>query len=146
MKCFGRNDDFGELGYGDLLNRGDDSAEMGSYLPFVNLGADSPISVHTGQGFTCVKLETWDVKCWGRNNLGQLGYGDAQNRGDEPSEMSDYLPSINLGTGILIQDISVGNHQTMLQADSNQVKSWGHNGLGQVYVESEKKFFFLFFC
>ena len=37
------------------------------------------------------------VNCWGLNNFGQLGLGDAQNRGDDMNEMGDSLPFVDLG-------------------------------------------------
>eukprot|EP00976_Prorocentrum_cordatum_P101997 1192870-Prorocentrum_minimum.AAC.2 len=39
------------------------------------------------------------LKCWGRNNHGQLGLEDTQDRGGHAGEMGDNLPTINFGTG-----------------------------------------------
>jgi Uma2 family endonuclease len=33
------------------------------------------------------------VKCWGRNDFGQLGLGDAANRGDDPGDMRLRIPA-----------------------------------------------------
>ena len=35
---------------------------------------------------------TGAIKCWGYNALGQLGLGDATNRGTDPAQMGDALP------------------------------------------------------
>jgi len=37
------------------------------------------------------------VKCWGDNTYGQLGYGDQNNRGDNPGEMGSNLKYLDLG-------------------------------------------------
>lgn len=42
----------------------------------------------------------------GGNSLGQLGYGDTPNRGDNANEMGDYLPFVNVG----IDAISIHNY------------------------------------
>ena len=131
IKCFGRNN-MAQLGYGDSINRGDQSNQMGDYLPFVNLN-ENIISIHSGYEHSCSLLTTLDVKCWGRNNnYGQLGYGDTNNRGDEGNEMGSYLPTINFGSNVLIVDLSVGRDQNMILSDSDQIKSWGRNDLGQL--------------
>ena len=36
------------------------------------------------------------AKCWGLNNVGQLGYGDTANRGDGSNEMGDSLPFLDI--------------------------------------------------
>ena len=37
LKCFGNND-YGQIGYGDVEDRGNQVNELGDYLPFIDLG------------------------------------------------------------------------------------------------------------
>eukprot|EP01083_Nonionella_stella_P275299 934920_1 len=49
-------------------------------------------------GHTCAQVLADDeLKCFGRNDYGQLGYGDTNNRGDEANQMGDTLLEIDLG-------------------------------------------------
>jgi len=41
-------------------------------------------------------LESGCVKWWGGNIRGNLGYGDMEARGDEPGEMGDNLPCVEV--------------------------------------------------
>ena len=45
---------------------------------------------------TCAELDNHEVKCWGKNNSGQLGIGTALNMGDNAGEMGDNLPPIEI--------------------------------------------------
>merc|ERR1712003_219236 len=92
--------DYGQLGYGDISDRGDDSSEMGDFLPAVDLGTGrSAKSLAAGGHHTCAILDTNDFKCWGWNDYGQLGYGDKGARGDNSSEMGNVIPAVDVGTG-----------------------------------------------
>jgi alpha-tubulin suppressor-like RCC1 family protein len=95
VKCWGYND-YGPLGLGDTANRGDSAGEMGESLPVVSLGARKTAALAAGGYYTCALLNDGSVKCWGYNEHGQLGLGDTDNRGDNPGEMSDALPTAKL--------------------------------------------------
>ena len=101
IKCWGRNDS-GQLGIGDTGNRGDGTnefglTEMGDNLPAVDLGAGRTArAISAGDRHTCVVLDNTSLKCWGKNESGQLGLGDNSPRGDNSSEMGDNLPVISL--------------------------------------------------
>ena len=53
------------------------------------------------------------LKCFGKNNRGQLGYGDTQNRGDDADEMGDNLDYVDLGSGFNVSALAtadLGSH------------------------------------
>jgi alpha-tubulin suppressor-like RCC1 family protein len=127
VKCWGDNDQ-GELGLGDTVNRGDDPREMGANLPFVDLGGpavDISVSRHT-----CAVLASGEVKCWGDNSYGQLGLGDTTTRGDSPDEMGTNLPAVDL-RGPAVAVSAGGGHTCALLVDGT-VKCWGANWNGQL--------------
>jgi len=131
VKCWGQNN-FGELGLGDSVNRGGSTGEMGDALPAVDLGlGQTAIAVATGYGHTCALLASGAVKCWGKNDVGQLGLGDKASRGDGPGEMGDALPAVDLGPGQSATAITSGSHHTCARLASGAVKCWGGNDLGQ---------------
>ena len=98
LKCWGGN--FGGLlGQGTVDNVGDEPNEMGDSLGTTDLGTGrSAQRVGAGQSHTCALLDNDTLKCWGRNENGQLGQGSADTLGDEPNEMGDKLVAIDLGT------------------------------------------------
>lgn len=131
LKCWGRNL-FGQLGYGDTSNRGDEPNEMADNLPVVDVGTGRTAkAVATGRWHTCALLDNGSVKCWGRSDYGQLGYGDTNSRGDGPNEMGDNLPAVNLG-GRRAVAITAGRYSTCALLNNGTVKCWGSNGDGQL--------------
>ncbi len=129
VKCWGANGG-GALGLGDRAHRSA-GGELGDALPAVALGTGRfATEITAGAGFTCVILDDGSVKCWGSNSLGQLGQGDTANRGDDPGEMGDALPPINLGTGRTAKSLASGVAHTCAILDDDSLKCWGFNSFG----------------
>ncbi len=132
VKCWGYNG-YGQLGYGDTDDRGDESGEMGNNLQAVNLGTASPVlQIAAGDEHTAVLFNDGTVKCWGRNNYGQLGYSDTENRGDEAGEMGINLDTVDLGDSRTAIQIACGGYFMIALLDNGTVKCWGRNTYGQL--------------
>lgn len=97
LKCWGGNA-FGQLGYGDKVNRGDTLTSMGDDLHYIHLGTGyAAVYAVAANHFTCVLLSDQTIKCFGRSDWGQTGSGNATNSiGDSPNEMGDDLPTVGL--------------------------------------------------
>jgi alpha-tubulin suppressor-like RCC1 family protein len=140
VKCWGQNDR-GQLGLGDVLTRGGMPGEMGPNLPAVDLGTGRhATSVVVGDSYACALLDDHSVKCWGHNNYGQLGQGDTNDRGDQPNEMGDHLPAIDLGTGRTALSIAAESVTTCAVLDDHTVKCWGWDGGGELGIGEENPF------
>ena len=132
VKCWGSNY-FGQLGGDVERNPGDEPGEMGDALVNVNLGKGrTATSIAAGYRHNCALLDDSSIKCWGKNDFGQLGLGDANDRGDSVGEMGDVLPTIDLGSGRTATAVSAGLHHSCALLDDGNVKCWGRNGGGQL--------------
>lgn len=132
VKCWGWNER-GQLGLGDTLGSWDKPREMGDKLPFVDLGAGrTAVQLTAGREHACALLDNGTVKCWGFNGGGQLGLGDTRDRGDEPGEMGDALPPVDLGPGRTAVQVSAGSIHTCALLDDGSLKCWGWNHEGQL--------------
>ena len=95
VKCWGNGAD-GRLGYGSQDSRGTgpgSSTGMGNNLGYVRLTSQSnhyaytATDIEVGAGTTCVIMSNNDIVCWGDNGIGQLGYGDTEDRGDGQTDL-----------------------------------------------------------
>ena len=137
VKCWGHNS-AGQLGLGDNDYRGDGPNEMGNNLPAVNLGTGKTASaIVAGALHTCALLNDGTVKCWGHNLYGQLGLVDTNYRGDDPNEMGDNLPAVNLGTGTTASVVVAGKYHTCALLNDDSVKCWGNNDYGQLGLDDK---------
>jgi hypothetical protein len=88
--------------------------------------------VALGDGHACALFGDGSIKCWGRNDHGQLGLGDTEDRGDAPGEMGAALPVVDLGAGRRAVDLAAGSASTCAVLEGGQVKCWGQNALGKL--------------
>ena len=133
VKCWGENNR-GQLGIDNTTNMGDNSGEM-ALLPVVNLGTGrTATAIAAGEYHTCALLDNASVKCWGKNDWGQLGTDSGANRGDNSGEMAA-LPTVNLGTGRTATAIATGEYNTCALLDNASVKCWGSNDYGAAGID-----------
>lgn len=127
VKCWGSNS-HGKLGIGDQVNRGVSPGQMGFDLPVVNLGTGrTAVQISAAYQHTCALLDDGTVKCWGKNDRGQLGQGDTRYRGLYPYDMGDNLTRVDLGVGLKAAKIATGMDATCVILTTGQVKCWGFN-------------------
>ena len=60
-------------------------------------------------------------------SYGSLGQGNTNWLGNEPNELGDNLPFINLGSGRSAKAIGAGSEHTCALLDNNEVKCFGRN-------------------
>lgn len=91
----------------------------------VDAGTPMPLALtqlSAGETSTCAVLSNKTVRCWGRNNEGQLGDGTTMERMTPVSVMG-------LTTAA---SVSVGYEHTCAVLDDGTVRCWGLNGSGQL--------------
>jgi alpha-tubulin suppressor-like RCC1 family protein len=67
-------------------------------LPVIQMAEGlTAVSFASGRDHACVLLDDGAVRCWGINFYGQLGAGGHSAVGDDPGEMGEGLPYLDLG-------------------------------------------------
>ncbi|RKG83685.1 RCC1 domain-containing protein [Corallococcus terminator] len=123
VRCWGANAR-GQLGYGNLLDLGDDEAPPTDDVP---VGAPVQDLV-AGGNHTCALLFSGRIRCWGANSFGQLGYSRDDDVGD--TELPSTAGDVDVG-GITVQ-LALGGNHTCALLESGAVRCWGANSTGQV--------------
>jgi len=128
VNCWGDNS-FGQTASGT-------SIDIWSPGVVVSLGTGKTVSsIGAGGSHACAILNDGSLKCWGRNQLGQLGLGNTINRGNDFGlDMGDNLPIVDLGTGRTASVIAGGGDHTCAILDDSTVKCWGSNASGNLGV------------
>ncbi|MGB2507832.1 MAG: RCC1 domain-containing protein, partial [Candidatus Poseidoniaceae archaeon] len=125
VKCWG-DDQYGQLGDGATL-----ADRTTPPYSAINLGTGrTAVAISAGGYHTCALLDNGDVKCWGRDNEGQLGDGGSITSTDYTAAPSS--TAINLGTGRTAVAISAGEYHTCAILDNGDLKCWGHDNTGQL--------------
>ncbi|ATQ66633.1 MULTISPECIES: regulator of chromosome condensation RCC1 [Methylosinus] len=115
--CWGRNH-FGELGDLSVTDRS---------TPVAVAGHTRDVdAIALGKFHTCISIGSGIVRCWGRNNAGQLGDGTIANR-RSPAPVPGFTALIRARATMLTHSLGVGAHQllTSFQGDALHTPSSG---------------------
>lgn len=129
-RCWGGNSGYalGIPGEEDLLV-GDETSERGVNTPTLDLGYD--LRVAQVSATACARFDDGRIKCWGEH---LYGTESDETLGDDPGEMGDALPFIDLGTGVRAVGLVGGYGRSCIWTEQGQVKCWGANSRGQCGV------------
>jgi alpha-tubulin suppressor-like RCC1 family protein len=131
VRCWGKSAQ-GSLGYGNTDSIGDN--ETPDTAGPVNLGAGRTArAITAGFETACVILDTGDVRCWGTNGSGQLGYGQGTNPiGNTPATTPDKAGPVNLGAGRTAHALTIATATTCALLDDGSVRCWGAGQQGEL--------------
>lgn len=124
VRCWG-NSGFGQLGYGNKNSIG--NTKTAAVAGDVDIGG-TVLQLAAGSYHTCALLEGGNVRCWGANSYGQLGYLHSNDIGD------DELPSTagDVKVGGLVAELAAGSYHTCARLTTGKVRCWGRNTEGQL--------------
>ncbi len=115
VKCWGANGD-GQLGDGTLVSRS---------WPVNVIGLTNGVAaVAVGRDHTCALTTAGGVKCWGKNNFGQIG-----DRSTAPYRTTP-VDVVGLTSGVVA--VSTTYDHTCAVTSAGGVKCWGRNDYGQL--------------
>ena len=83
------------------------------------------MKVAAGWYHVCAILDNGSMACWGDGSRGQLGSGSTSNIGDQPDEMGENLPVVDVGSGRSVLDISLNGYHSCALLDDFSTKCWG---------------------
>jgi alpha-tubulin suppressor-like RCC1 family protein len=110
-------------GYGGFGNLGNGASPTYSSTPVDVVGLSSVSEVAVGDNSVCAVTTSGAVKCWGKNDVGQLGNGVAGNS-NVPVNVS------GLSSGV--RTIRAGQLHFCAILDTGSMKCWGRNSEGQL--------------
>jgi alpha-tubulin suppressor-like RCC1 family protein len=114
IQCWGAN------GSGQLGNNGTTPQSLASTVSGLASGA---VGIAAGFAHTCALTNAGGVKCWGRNDLGQLG---------DTSTTQRLTPVDVSGLASGVAAIAAGNHHTCALTAAGGVKCWGSGTSGEM--------------
>lgn len=115
VRCWGKNDD-GQLGDGTT----DARATLTTAAPVRGLVA--AVGLAAGGGHTCALLPDRGVRCWGRNDHGQLGDGTTMRR-PTPVDVAQLSG---------VRGIALGEGHSCARLEDATVHCWGQNDVGEL--------------
>lgn len=130
VRCWGAPDygRLGQPGYSEHI--GDD--EVPADWDPVEV-ADDVVELVAGSDHNCALRQGGQLRCWGANDAGQLGYGNGDHVGDDeaPAAAGDVpLPGA-------VVSVAAGVNHTCAAFDDGRVACWGSNNAGKLGVGDE---------
>ena len=118
---------YGALGYGNQRDVGNGDAP--STAGPVDVGQGRTVTaMAAGDNHTCALLDTGQVRCWGDNQMGQLGYGHKDFIGNDETPAT--AGPVDLGPGRTATAITAGYEHTCAVLDTGRVRCWGSGAQG----------------
>lgn len=130
VRCWGSNT-YGQLGQGNRIASGDGIGPAPANLPDIDLGGVA-LQVAMGAWHTCALMADGGVRCWGRGQDGQLGYGSINNVADDSTPIRSPALAGDVPLGEPAVAIGAGNTHTCAVTATGGVKCWGLNASGQL--------------
>lgn len=128
VRCWGAPDygRLGQPGYNDYDDAIGDDEPPSDWDPVVV--ASDAIDLVAGADHSCVLRAGGQVRCWGANGYGRLGYGHTDSVGDDetPEDAGDVpLPGP-------VASLAAGDSHTCAVLEDGRVVCWGANNSGQL--------------
>lgn len=89
---------------------------------------DDALRLALGHEATCVILDNGNLRCWGNNNVGQLGLGISTTPVGR-DQTPDSFPTVDLG-GRSVAEVATGELHTCARLDDGAVRCWGGQTFG----------------
>jgi alpha-tubulin suppressor-like RCC1 family protein len=131
VRCWGLGS-LGRLGYGNVITIGDN--EIPALAGEVDVGGPT-VLLSAGGAHTCAIALVGSIRCWGRNEQGQLGYGNTNNIGDnEVPASAGNVANIPMGLPLnaKVEQLSHGVTHTCALFESGDVLCWGSALFGEI--------------
>lgn len=112
--CWGSNSR-GQIGDGTTTDR---------YRPVPVSGLSSGVAdIVAGRGHTCAVTGTGAARCWGYNNMGQIGDGTTTER---------HAPVLVSGLTSGVTAVTGGDYHSCAVIGNGDARCWGYNGVGNL--------------
>jgi cysteine-rich repeat protein len=113
LRCWGGYEEFGQTGGAAAALGMSDTTPM-------DVGGPAEVAA-IGNFHSCALLADGGVRCWGKNDRGQLGYGHTANLGDdEPPSAAGDVP-----LGGTVVELGAGAQHTCARLGDGAVRCWG---------------------
>jgi cysteine-rich repeat protein len=117
----------GRLGQGNQTDLGSDQEPAD--IPPISLGG-TPVQIATGAEHACAVMLGGELRCWGRNDQGQVGLPGFNMVGDD--ELPSDVPPVNLGKGMVAEQVACGTDHTCVILGGGGVLCFGRDNAGQL--------------